>query len=239
MSTLFRFTHTLVSDFADLLFPTLCLGCSRSLGANEKVLCIDCRINLPETKQHHEPYERDLLNKFAGKVPIAFLASFVYFKKGSIVQKLIHQIKYRGQKEAAKELAGWYGFQLKTESNLTDNMDLLVGVPLHKSRLNQRGYNQADWIAEGLSAALAIPARTDVLIRKRFRSSQTRKNRMERWENVKTVFDVPDYREVAGKNIILVDDVLTTGATIEACAIELLKAGCRSVGVLTIAATHR
>ncbi len=239
MSTLFRFTHTLVSDFADLLFPTLCLGCSRSLSANEKILCIDCRINLPETKQHHEPYERDLLNKFAGKVPIAFLASFVYFKKGSIVQKLIHQIKYRGQKEAAKELAGWYGFQLKTESNLTDNMDLLVGVPLHKSRLNQRGYNQADWIAEGLSEVLAIPARTDVLIRKRFRSSQTRKNRIERWENVKTVFDVPDHQEVAGKNIIIVDDVLTTGATIEACAIELLKAGCRSVGVLTIAATHR
>ena len=236
---MFGLAHTLLTDFADLLFPTLCLGCSRSLGANEKILCTLCRVNLPETGQHREPYDQNLLNKFAGKVPIKFLASFVYFTKGGVVQKLIHQIKYKGQKEAAKELAGWYGYQLKTESNLVDNVDMLVGVPLHKSRLNQRGYNQADWIAEGLSESLSIPVRADVLIRKRFKSSQTRKNRMERWENVKTVFGVPDHREVAGKNIIIVDDVLTTGATIEACAVELLKAGCQSVGVLTVAATHR
>lgn len=239
MTTPIRFVRKLLSAFADLLFPTLCIGCERSLSANEKILCTPCRINLPETGQHREPYDQNLLNKFAGKVPIAFLASFVYFTKGGIVQKLIHQIKYKGQKEAAKELAGWYGYQLKTEGNLVNGADMLVGVPLHKSRLNQRGYNQADWIAEGLSEALDIPVRTDVLIRKRFKSSQTRKNRLERWENVKTVFDVPDHREVTGKNVVIVDDVLTTGATIEACAIELLKAGCRSVGVLTIAATHR
>lgn len=239
MPSLLRFIQSLLTNFADLLFPALCLGCSCSLMANEKLLCTRCRINLPETGQHREPYNQNLLNKFAGKVPVKFLASFVYFTKGGVVQKLIHQIKYKGQKEAAKELAGWYGYQLKTESNLLHNADMLVGVPLHKSRLNQRGYNQADWIAEGLSEALGIPMRTDVLIRKRFRSSQTRKNRMERWENVKTVFDVPDHREIAGKNIVLIDDVLTTGATIEACAAELLKAGCQSVGVLTIAATHR
>ena len=239
MRTPFRFAQTLLTDFADLLFPTLCLGCGRSVNTNEKILCTQCRINLPETGQHREPYDHNHLNKFAGKVPIEFLASFVYFVKGGVVQKLIHQIKYKGQKEAAKELASWYGYQLKTESTLTDNADLMVGVPLHKSRLNQRGYNQADWIAEGLSESLAIPMRSDVLVRKRFRSSQTRKNRMERWENVKTVFDVPDHREVAGKKVIIVDDVLTTGATVEACAVELLKAGCRSVGVLTIAATHR
>jgi ComF family protein len=239
MYRLLRFFRSLVTDFTDLVFPTLCLGCSRSLGVHERLLCTQCRINLPETRQHHEPYDPIYLNKFAGKVPISFLASYVYFTKGGIVQKLIHQIKYKGQKEAAKEMAGWYGYQLKTESSLVQQADLLVGVPLHKSRLNQRGYNQADWIAEGLAEALDIPARTDILVRKRFNSSQTRKNRMERWENVKTVFDVTDHREVAGKHIIIVDDVLTTGSTIEACAAELLKAGCRSVGVLTIAATHR
>ena len=239
MGTLFRFGHELLSNFADLIFPTLCLGCGRSLSANEKLLCTHCRVNLPETKQHRELLPGDHINKFAGRVPIAFLASFVYFTKGGIVQKLIHQIKYKGQKEAAKELAGWYGYQLKTECDLVGDSDMIIGVPLHKSRLNQRGYNQADWIAQGLSEALGVPARTDVLIRKRFKSSQTSKNRMARWDNVKTVFDVSDHREVADKNIILVDDVLTTGATIEACAVELLKAGCRSVGVLTIAATHR
>lgn len=235
---MFRFIHAVFNDFADLLFPTLCLGCDRSLAANEKVLCTHCRINLPETGQHREPYDRNLLNKFAGKVPIRFIASYVHFTKGGTVQKLIHCVKYKGQKEAAKEIAGWYGYQLKTESNLTDGVDMLVGVPLHKSRLQQRGYNQADYIAEGLSESLNIPMRTDVLIRKRFKESQTRKSRMERWENVKTVFAVPDAAEVKGRHIILVDDVLTTGATLEACAAELLKAGCQSVSILTIAATR-
>lgn len=236
---MFQFTSALAKDFYDLLFPTLCLGCSRSLEANEKLLCTHCRISLPETGQHREPYDQNLLNKFAGKVPIQFIASYMYFTKGGIVQKLIHNVKYKGQKEAAKEVASWYGYQLKTESELTQGIDMLIGVPLHKIRLHQRGYNQADWIAEGLSESLGVPARADIIVRRYFRDSQTRKNRMERWQNVKTAFDVINQEEVKGKYIVIVDDVLTTGATIEACAIELLKAGCKSVGVLTIAATHR
>ncbi len=236
---MFKRINALLSDFADLVFPTLCLGCSQSLNANEQVLCTTCRINLPETNQHQDPYNTVSLNKFAGNVPVQFVISFLYYTKGGIVQRLIHRIKYKGQKEAAKEIAHWYGCQLKTEGRLTNEIDLLVGVPLHRSRFNQRGYNQADWIAEGLSESLNIPTRTDVLIRKQFKASQTRKNRLERWENVKTVFAVTDVEAIKGKNIALVDDVLTTGATIEACAVELSKAGCQSVGVITIAATHR
>ena len=236
---MFRFFQTLFTDFTDLLFPTLCLGCSQSLGANETILCATCRINLPETGQHREPYDQNNLNKFAGKVPVQFLASYLYFTKGGIVQKLIHSFKYKGQKEAAKQLAGWYGHQLKLESRQLQEIDVILGVPLHKSRLQQRGYNQADWIAEGLGESLNIPVRTDILVRKRFKESQTNKNRLERWENVKTVFAVVDKEAVHQKNVVIVDDVLTTGATIEACAIELLQAGCKSVSVLTLAATHR
>ncbi|GAB3892661.1 ComF family protein [Spirosoma agri] len=236
---MFRFIRTLSVDFINLLFPTLCLGCNRSLDINEKLLCTHCRINLPETGQHRQPYDVTLLNKFGGKVPIEFVASFMYFSKAGIVQKLIHQIKYKGQKEAAKEIAEWYGSQLKAESDLIQDIDVLIGVPLHKSRQQQRGYNQADWIAEGLAEALGVPARTDLLIQKRFKESQTRKNRIERWQNVNTVFAVPNPEEIRGKTVVIVDDVLTTGATIEACAIELLQAGCKSVGVLTLAATHR
>jgi ComF family protein len=236
---MFRFFQTIVSDFTDLLFPTLCLGCRQSLGANETILCTGCRINLPETGQHKEPYDQNLLNKFAGKVPVQFLSSYLYFTKGGIVQKLIHSFKYKGQKEAAKELAGWYGQRLKFESKQLQQIDVILGVPLHKSRLHQRGYNQADWIAEGLGESLDIPVKTDVLIRKRFKESQTHKNRLERWENVKTVFAVVDSEAVQNKNVVVVDDVLTTGSTIEACAIELLKAGCKSVSVVTLAATHR
>ncbi|AKD58021.1 ComF family protein [Spirosoma radiotolerans] len=234
-----RIIRALLADFADLLFPTLCLGCTNSLGTNEKILCTKCRISLPETNQHKEPYDLNLLNKFAGKVPVRFLASYVYFSKGGIVQKLIHAIKYKGQKEVAKEVAGWYGYQLKSETTLINEIDVLIGVPLHKSRFQQRGYNQADCIAEGLSEALNIPMRTDVLIRNRFKESQTRKNRLERWENVKTVFSVQNEHEIQYKHVAIVDDVLTTGATLEACAVELLQAGCKSVSVLTLAAAHR
>lgn len=236
---MFRFIRILIADFTDILFPSLCLGCKQTLGDNERILCTTCRINLPETGQHREPYDQNILNKFAGKVPVQFLASYLYFSKGSIVQNLIHSFKYKGQKEAAKELAGWYGQRLKSESNQFQDIDVIVGVPLHKSRFQQRGYNQADWIAQGLAEALDIPMRTDVLMRNDFKESQTRKNRLERWENVKTVFAVINPQAVKNKNVVIADDVLTTGATIEACAIELLNAGCKSVKVLTLAATHR
>lgn len=235
---MFRFIRTLLIDFIDLLFPTLCLGCSKSLSTTEKFLCTHCRMSLPETGQHRNPHDQNhLLNKFAGRVPIRYLSSYVYFTKGGIVQKLIHGIKYKGQKEAAKEIASWYGHQLKAETQLIDGIDVIIGVPLHKSRFQQRGYNQADLIAEGLAEALDVPLRTDILIRNRFKESQTRKSRLERWENVNTVFAVVKQSEVKDKNVVLVDDVLTTGATIEACAVELVKAGCKSVGVLTLATT--
>ncbi|GAB4045638.1 ComF family protein [Spirosoma litoris] len=236
---MFRFIQSFVADFTDLLFPSLCLGCKESLGANERILCTACRINLPETRQHVEPYDQNLLNKFAGKVPVYFLASYLHFTKGGIVQNLIHSFKYKGQKEAAKELANWYGQQLKTDCKSLQVIDVLIGVPLHKSRFRKRGYNQADWIAEGLSDALEIPMRTDVLIRKTFKASQTHKNRLERWENVNTVFAVVKPEAIKDKNVIIVDDVLTTGATIEACAVELVKAGCKSVSVLTLAVADR
>lgn len=236
---MFRFIQLAIANFCDLLFPTLCLGCKEALGANERVLCTTCRISLPETGQHLEPYDQNHLNKFAGKVPVQFLASYLYFTKGGLVQNLIHSFKYNAQKEAAKELANWYGNQLKSESKQLDDIDVIVGVPLHKSRFRQRGYNQADWIAEGLAEALKIPVRTDVLIRNQFKESQTRKNRLERWENVKAVFEVINPEAIRNKNVVIADDVLTTGATIEACATELLKAGCKSVSVLTLAAAHR
>lgn len=236
---MFRFIQPVLNDFIDLLFPQLCLGCNKSLEFSEKVLCTACRLNLPETAQHHEPYDQNLLNKFAGKVPIQFLVSYLYFNKRGIVQKLIHGIKYKGFKEAAKEIASWYGNQLKVESTLVEGIDVIIGVPLHKSRLRQRGYNQADWIADGLAESLGIPFRTDVLIRQQFMASQTHKNRLERWENVKTVFAVSNRNAIKGKHVLVVDDVLTTGATLEACAHELLSAGCVAVSVLTLATAGR
>lgn len=192
-------------------------------------------MNLPETGQHREPYDNDLLNKFAGKVPIRFIASYLYFKKGGVVQKLIHHIKYKGQKEAAKELANWYGNQLVMECKHIGNIDLIIAVPLHASRFKQRGYNQSEWIAMGIAEAIHVPIFNNVLFRYRFEESQTHKNRLERWENVMSVFSVQNPELVRGKNVLLVDDVLTTGATLESCATELLKFDCLSVSILTLA----
>jgi ComF family protein len=184
---------------------------------------------LPETGQHREPYDQDLLNKFAGKVPIRFIASYLYFKKGGVVQKLIHHIKYKGQKEAAKEIANWYGNQLVKECKYIANIDLIIAVPLHKDRFKQRGYNQSEWIATGLAEALGVPTHNNVLYRNHFEASQTHKSRLERWENVMSVFSVENSDLIRNKNVMLIDDVLTTGATLESCATELLKFDCKSI----------
>ena len=236
---MFRFTELLISSFSDQLFPHLCLGCSKSLGNNELVLCVSCRVALPETGQHREPYDFNLLNKFAGKVPIKFIASFLKYQKGGVVQKLIHNIKYKGQKEAAMELGRMYGHQLVQVGSALSDTDLIITVPLHKDRFTQRGYNQSEWIAAGLSEAMNLPIQNDVLFRNRFEESQTHKNRLERWENVRSVFTVKNAEIIRNKNIVLVDDVLTTGATLESCASELLLSGCKSISILTLAVAGR
>lgn len=231
------FVKRLFTDFVDLVYPNLCMGCRGGLGPNEAVLCVQCRIDLPVTN-HHLERELPMMLKFRGKVPIRYALSYLYFSKEGIAQKLVHQIKYSGQKEAGTVIGRWYGEELKIGYPLLSEVDYIVGVPLHKARLQQRGYNQADWIGQGIAEGLAKPFRDNVLIRTRFSTSQTRKNRLERYKNVANVFAVMNPGEVAGKHVVIVDDVLTTGATIETCAEVLFAAGCKTVGILTIAATR-
>ncbi len=176
--------------------------------------------------------------KFRGKVPVAYALAYLNFTKEGTAQKLVHQIKYKGQKEAGERIGYWYGEELKTNFAPIVETDFVVGVPLHKSRLQQRGYNQADWIGKGLAEGLDKPFRNDVLVRNQYAGSQTRRSRLERYKNVDTVFAVANPADVFGKHVVIADDVLTTGATIEACAQVLLDAGCRTVGVVTIAATR-
>lgn len=226
---------SLLTDLINLLFPTLCLGCDKTLPQSGQLLCTKCRLELPETNDYQSADRNESHNKFAGKVPIRYVMSYAQFAKGGVMQHVVHRIKYSGHKEAATTLGRWYGTLLHEQSQLVQEIDMLVGVPLHKQRLKQRGYNQADRIATGLGEAMEIPARSDVLVRTHFKSSQTKKNRLERWANVASVFSVADASAVTDKHVAIVDDVLTTGATIEACAIELLRAGCREVSVITLA----
>ncbi|WP_128545378.1 ComF family protein [Larkinella soli] len=225
-------------DLLNLFYPNPCLLCDRVLQEQEEFVCTHCRLDLPETGQHRGMAPTTGENKFAGKVPVTFVYSYLYFAKGSRTQRLIHQLKYRNKKELGSLLGRWYGHQLRTECELQHQIDLIVGVPLHPARHRQRGYNQSDWFARGLSEVLEIPWSDRVLARNHFTVSQTGKDRLNRWRNVSSVFSVMQADFIENKRILLVDDVLTTGATLEACTTALLASNCRSVGIITIAATR-
>lgn len=237
METLIQFIKRACNNFVDLLYPVSCLGCGENLTPNEEVLCVQCRVELPVTDLTKTSSSGVAL-QFVGRVPLDFAYSYLIFSKKGIVQRLIHQIKYNGRKEAGAVLGRWFGYELKDKCEEVAEANLLIGVPLHSVRRRQRGFNQSEWIANGLSEALLIPVNSSALKRTRFEASQTKKGKGARWENVHDVFAVADVEAIQGKRVILVDDVLTTGATLEACAMQLLNAGCASVGVLTLAAAR-
>ncbi|MBC5774587.1 ComF family protein [Pontibacter sp. KCTC 32443] len=203
----------------------------------ERYICTECNIKLPYTDFHehgtteHNPLQR----RFWGKVPVRFAFSYLYFNSKGSVQRLLHQLKYKGAKELGEHLGLRYGSILQ-EYQYHDQIDLIVPVPLHKQKQRKRGYNQSEWFAKGIGAAMGVPAKADVLKRTINTTTQTQKNRLSRWQNVEQVFEVTKPEQVKGRRVLIVDDVLTTGATLEACAITLLAAGATEVSIATIAA---
>jgi len=221
----------MINDFFNLIFPQLCCSCNQALLKHEKVICTNCIITLPKTNFHLD--KNNVVNKvFWGRVQIEMAASFYAFTKESKVQNLLHHLKYKGVKEVGSVLGKLYGFDLKS-AEFFKEIDFIVPVPLHKNKLKKRGYNQSEWIARGLSESMNIPLRLDVLYRKVDSKTQTKKSRYKRWENVGEIFGVLK-DDIKNKNILLVDDVLTTGATIEACAQVLIEKECK-IFVVTLA----
>ena len=224
-----------LSDFVGLLFPRVCLACQEPLGRGEDYICTGCRAQLPYTDYHRlPPADSPLARRFWGKLPITHALSYLRFLKHGRVQHLLHQLKYRNQQDVGRVLGRWYGQEL-TETGYSDTFDLVVPVPLHARKLAQRGYNQSDSFAEGLATSLGCPWHPEVLRRTTHTDSQTRKNRLQRWQNVETVFTVAQPELISSRHVLVVDDVLTTGATLEACAAVLLAAGAREVSIATIA----
>lgn len=224
----------LLADFAALFSPRPCLACTEPLVVGEQHLCTACRTELPYTDYHLLPAAQNpLARRFWGKVPVVHTLSYLHFLRHGRVQHLLHQLKYKGQQQVGKALGQLYASELATAG--LQQFDLVVPVPLHRRKLARRGYNQADAFAEGLALALPCPRAATALRRTEHTATQTRKSRTERWQNVATIFEVAEPAAIAGRHVLLVDDVLTTGATLEACATVLLAAGARAVSIATIA----
>ncbi len=230
-----KYGKYVLRNFVNLFFPTLCAGCSRVIHHKETV-CSACRLTLPYLQTDKE--QEALMLKFAGREPIAYVYAYLHFEKRSVVQKLIHRLKYKGRKELGQELGRWFGEELNGKQTKVNEADMFIPVPIHPLREQQRGYNQSEWIANGLAAAMNVPSRTDIMKRTKFVASQTKKNRLDRWQNVASVFDVTNPDTVKDKHVVIVDDIITTGATLEACAIALREAGAKTIGIITIAATR-
>ncbi len=227
------FLYDLWDDFISLLFPRLCYGCGTQLLRNESLICTECLVVIPRTDFHFVD-DNPVAKLFWGRCPLEKAAAFSGYNKGSRIRNLIHSLKYKGVREIGPELGRLYGSSLK-DSGFCAGIDIIIPVPLHPARRRRRGFNQSELIASGISEVTGIPVDAYSLRRITPTSTQTRRSRYDRWMNVEGVFNIENPEKMTDKHILLVDDVITTGSTIEACANELLKAGNVKISVAAIA----
>lgn len=217
----------------NLFFPNACYACSNLLVDNEKHICTSCRHNLPITNFHFN--NSKIIEKiFYGRVKIENATALFRFQKKGIVQQLLHNLKYRGHEKISLILGDWLGNELKTISNY-NTIDLVIPVPLHKKKLKKRGYNQTAKFGIQIAKALNAKYLDSVLIKTTATKTQVFKSRISRWNASKEVFAIENKSLIEGKHILLVDDIITTGATIEACVAVLNKASNIKISIATMA----
>jgi len=222
----------ILEGFAGLFWPNVCACCSTGLICGEKYICSHCMYDLPATNFHKED-ENPVAQIFWGRITVEHATASYFFRKGNNIQKLVHHVKYRGQKEMGTMLGREMGKHL-CESSFVD-IDLIAPVPLHPQKLSKRGYNQSEWIARGVAEIMGKPIDVQTLERCIFTDTQTRKKRFERWKNVDSRFKLVNPETFAGRHILLIDDVVTTGATLDACIEAVLKAPECKASVATLA----
>jgi ComF family protein len=205
---------TLINDFLSLIYPRHCEACNNNLFKHEFFVCNLCKLTLPKSNYHQKP-GNELSMVFAGRIPYENALSFYVFEKSGKVQRLLHAIKYQDQKGLAEFLGKEYATDL-LKNNVFSGVDLIIPIPLHKNKLKTRGFNQSEWFAKGLSNALNIKMDTETLARKVETNTQTKKKKYQRWENVEGIFELTNLDNFKNKHILIIDDVITTGATIEA-----------------------
>lgn len=228
-----RFIQQCLGDLLWLVYPELCVACEKPLNMGENCLCTRCRFHLPKTNFHLQP-ENPVIKHFWGKAKVEGAASYFLYTKGEKVQRLIHLLKYRRRKDIGVVLGELYGYDLRKTKNFS-SVDVIIPVPLHPQKLRKRGYNQSECFAVGLSQSLKKTCDTKSLLRNTFTETQTRKHRFERFENVNRVFSVARPQEIINRHVLLVDDVITTGSTLVACAEAILEQPGTRVSIATIA----
>lgn len=214
-----------------LFYPRVCAACGDFLMKDEETVCLKCRYLLPRTGYETFP-DNPLSQTFIGRVNFHAVTACFFFSKQGKVQHLIHELKYKGNKDAGVFLGQQLGESIKN-APMFQGIDYLIPVPLHPKRLRKRGYNQSEMIARGIFETTGIPVATQFLIRSVNTATQTRKSKDERYENVKDIFELHHAEELVGKHVLIIDDVLTTGATLESCAHQLEKVP----GIIISAAT--
>ena len=222
-----------IRDFFSLFYPDYCIACGARTVSSERFLCSSCELHLPRTGDAFvspNPTER----LFWGRLPVTAAAAYFQFRKGGGVQLLVHQLKYKDRPDIGRHFGRIFGEELK-QNPIFSTVDALVPIPLHPKRLRQRGYNQSREIAEGIAASLQKPVRPDILIRRTATQTQTKRSSFQRWENVSSVFSVADSARLEGLHLLLVDDVITTGSTMEAAASALLEVPGVRVGLAALA----
>ncbi len=231
-----RTTKTILNSLLSLFFPETCCACGNPIVEGETFICLHCLCKLPLTG-YHQHLSNPAEERFRGKFEYEKIASFLHFEKGGHAQKIVHQIKYKNN-----EVFGiWLGQCMAEEIAVSDffsEIDLIVPIPLHKKKRKKRGYNQAEALASGISQKLGIPCNIENLQKIKANTSQTKKGRYERWLNSLETFMVRDTEIFANKHILLIDDVITTGATIESCVHCIQSNNNTKISVLTLAISH-
>lgn len=222
--------------FLQLVFPVVCLGCGKDVLPTGSVLCLGCLASLPRTGFESQP-DNPVEQKFYGRLPVDRAAALYYFTAGSVVQRLMHELKYRHNRELGWQLGRLMGIALQSAGGFP--VDALIPLPLFKARERRRGYNQSKLLCEGIAREYPVPLLDGVLIRPAATATQTRKSRLERWENMQGRFVLTNPSAVAGKRLLLVDDVITTGATLEAAGAVLAAAAPAGLSIMSLCYANR
>ena len=224
--------HNLLEDFKHLFFPRFCPGCGSDAVSSRQILCLNCIVELPETG-YFNVQDNPIKQLFTGRLEVGKAASLYYCARVSKLHNMIHQLKYKHNRDVGIFLGEMLGRQL-IQSDWKKSIDMIIPIPLHSKRERKRGYNQTRIIAEGIAHITALPIATDVVARTSYTQTQTHKGRSERIVNMEDKFEVVKPEKLEGKHVLLIDDLITTGATLEFCGKEILKVSGSKVSIATV-----